>query len=185
MRFGRLVTVADVGRAADGHRLWSCACDCGASCIRQSNNLQVPATASCGCAATEIHSAHGMRYSSTYSSWQAAKRRCESPDNKDYPRYGARGIRMCERWRDSFEAFLADMGERPQGTSLDRWPSNTGNYEPGNCRWATAQEQARNRHNSTWVEWKGVRTHLSDVAASLGITFGAAFNRLQRGKLYD
>jgi hypothetical protein len=73
------------------------------------------------------------------------KRRCEVPGDKDFPRYGARGIAVCPRWSKSFIDFLADMGVRPPGTSIDRFPNNRGNYEPGNCRWGTPIEQARNR----------------------------------------
>lgn len=75
------------------------------------------------------------------------------------------------------------MGERPDGTTLDRHPNNVGNYEPGNCRWATNTEQARNKKKSVYVIWRGIKTHLADVADDLGISYGAAFMRLKRGKL--
>ena len=80
-----------------------------------------------------------------YTIWAGMKDRCYRPRNHKYPRYGGRGISVCDRWRDSFEAFLADMGRRPsRGHSIDRI-NNDGNYEPGNCRWATAIEQVHNR----------------------------------------
>jgi hypothetical protein len=89
--------------------------------------------------------AHGTRPASpTYSSWQAMKARTSNPKLKAAPRYIGKGITVCERWK-KFENFLADMGERPPGTTLDRFPNNRGNYEPGNCRWATISEQARNK----------------------------------------
>jgi hypothetical protein len=82
---------------------------------------------------------------SAYCTWRSMRQRCFNANMKAYPYYGGRGITICPRWLDSFENFLADMGERPPGTSLDRFPNNSGNYEPGNCRWATSKEQAQNR----------------------------------------
>jgi len=77
-------------------------------------------------------------------SWTNMKQRCTNPKNRKYHLYGARGITVCERWMNSFETFLADMGDRPEGKTLDRFPNNDGNYEPGNCRWATPSEQTAN-----------------------------------------
>lgn len=183
--YGRLTTVQCVGRAADKHKMWLCLCVCGREVTRQSNLLNNGRMASCGCAASEIHSTHGGRNTTTYSSWQAALQRCHNVKSKDYARYGALGISVCAAWREDFPAFLAHMGERPAGTTLDRFPNPAGNYEPGNCRWASPTEQARNRRRSVYVQWNGARTHLSDVASALGITYGAAFMRLKRGKLND
>lgn len=126
---------------------------------------------------------HGMRGTPAYYSWCSAIARCHNPASKDFPSYGARGITVCERWRASFENFAADMGERPAGTTLDRFPRNDGNYEPGNCRWATRSEQQRNRHCSVFVQWHGRATHLADVAADLGVTYGAAYMQFKRGPL--
>ena len=86
---------------------------------------------------------HGLRRTPTYEIWATAKQRCFNPNNQRYRLYGARGITMCERWRNSFQAFYEDMGPRPEGMSLDRI-NNDGNYEPGNCRWATQQQQVDN-----------------------------------------
>lgn len=86
----------------------------------------------------------GRTMSPTYYSWSTMRTRCRNPKCNRYANYGGRGIRICERW-ELFENFLADMGERPSGLSLDRYPDKNGNYEPGNCRWATSKEQAQNR----------------------------------------
>jgi hypothetical protein len=95
--------------------------------------------------------------------------RCTNPRYRKYRIYGARGISVCDRWRNSFKAFLEDMGERPEGKTLDRWPDRDGNYEPGNCRWATSTEQARNTSRTIMVEWEGKQRALIDIADDLGL----------------
>lgn len=182
--FGRLTAVRDVGRSNDGHRVWLCKCQCGAECTRQSNNLQAKALVSCGCAQRDLRVKHGGKGTSAYDAWAGAIGRCGNAASKDFHKYGGRGITVCDRWRHSFENFIADMGEKPSGTSLDRIDNN-GNYEPGNCRWATATEQVRNRRNSAHVEWGGRSLPLAEVAALIGITYGAAFMRLKRGTLNE
>lgn len=108
------------------------------------------------------------------------KERCYNQNNHKYPDYGGRGIKVCNAWRESFETFLRDMGPRPPGTSIDRI-DNDGNYDPGNCRWATPAEQGANRRNNIRVEWQGQRMILRDAIERAGLPRKAVEHRLKRG----
>ena len=146
LRFGRLVVIAE----GDGKaRSATVRCDCGT--LKQVNvsNLRRSLTQSCGCLHREAtkasNSTHGQTDTPEYQAWTDAKARCYNPANKRFYAYGARGIRMCRAWRNDFEAFFAHIGPRPKGRySLDRIDNSKG-YRPGNVRWATILEQARNR----------------------------------------
>lgn len=148
MTFGRLTAVSRVGSSTSGYALWECVCECGTVKVVASAQLRSGRTRSCGClvrdAVSEARTVHGMSHSVEYQAWSAMRSRCLNPNHSNYPDYGGRGITVCDRWRDSFVAFYEDVGRRPPGHSLDRI-DNDGNYEPGNVRWATAQEQAMNR----------------------------------------
>jgi hypothetical protein len=129
---------------------WICVCECGQKHEVSITNLKSGDIKSCGClrrlTAKKQKHKHGRRKTAEYTSWAGVKSRCFNQKEKAYPNYGGRGITVCERWRNSFENFLADMGPRPsQKHSVDRIDVN-GNYEPSNCRWATATQQARNRN---------------------------------------
>ena len=116
-----------------------------------------------------------------YRSWASMKSRCFSKTNRRYRDYGGRGITVCDRWKNSFEAFYLDMGPRPPGVSLDRIDVN-GNYEPGNCRWATMIEQNNNRTNTIWVMFNGVNTPLARVSTPNGIDRNRFCSRVRRGQ---
>lgn len=118
--------------------------------------------------------------SSTYITWQSMMQRCGDPNADQYPLYGGRGIKVCDQWR-SFEAFLADMGERPPGTTLDRYPNNDGHYEPGNCRWATNKQQGRNRRQNRIIEVDGRRMTLIEWSEMSGIDKRTLRSRLVKG----
>lgn len=180
----RLTFVEFTGKKTnDGHRLARFLCTCGNYTVVSNSRVKGGYTKSCGCLAAENkpNLSHGHRRSGTYSSWQSAKDRATNPRSKDFHRYGAVGIGFAERWL-VFENFLEDMGERPKGKSLDRIDGAKG-YEPGNCRWATSRQQARNTRVFTVLETPLGRMPLVDYAEKIGLTRGAAHLRMKRGKL--
>jgi len=115
----------------------------------------------------------------TYLSWRAMNWRCHKPDHHNYRNYGGRGIVVCDRWR-TFANFLADMGQRPEGSSIDRIDPD-GNYEPNNCRWATNLEQRRNKRNAHRITLNGRQMYLAEVAAEYGLSCDALRSRLNIG----
>lgn len=118
-----------------------------------------------------------LRRTPTYSSWCSMLRRCQNPNDVSYPYY--RSVKIAARWQN-FRNFLADMGERPKGTTLDRYPNPAGNYEPGNCRWATQTEQANNRRNNHIVEFRGRRHTVAEWAEIVGIGRNYLYLRIRR-----
>lgn len=178
-RFG-LLTVTGIapdiqhGRKTDS--CWHCACDCGRMVIRRSRVLlRGDNEQSCGCFATkaliERSTTHNLSFHPLFGVWRGMRKRCNNPKHEAYDRYGGRGIKVCERWQNSFEAFLADMGTPPFGMTLDRVDTN-GHYEPGNCRWATRKTQGENSRSTVWVTLYDERMTLTDAATILGTNRG-------------
>lgn len=150
-RFGRLVVTALNGINKRREAVWLCQCDCGEQRLVRGVGLRSGHHRSCGCLHTEYSKSgdarrsHGKSNNAEYRAWTHMMTRCYNPNTADYPNYGGRGITVCYKWKTSFLAFLADMGEKPSPKhSIDRI-NNDGNYEPANCKWSTAKEQANNR----------------------------------------
>jgi hypothetical protein len=173
--FGRLVVLRR-GASAGKEVRWECRCECGAKCICHSAALRKGRTRSCGCLQREVAGrtgrTHGMCGTGEYQTWRAMIRRCCDPKFSGYERYGARGITVCDRWKTSFENFIEDVGLRPSANhTIDRYPNNKGNYEPGNCRWATRSEQANNNSRTCMVEYRGQVIALADAISLSGTKF--------------
>jgi hypothetical protein len=153
-RFGRWTVISRAGTVCKQAR-WNCLCDCGSTSVVYGGNLRNGASTSCGCYFSEAliarQTIHGKSGTPTFNSWASMWDRCTNENANQFKDYGGRGIKVCERWK-SFVNFLADMGEKPDALTLDRYPNNNGNYEPGNCRWATRSQQNRNRRDNAISE---------------------------------
>lgn len=195
-RFGRTTVVAferfDLSKSIPAGRtkrkpiaVWRCLCDCGAEHLARGGNLKSGNTASCGCLHIGGRPAerHGHYNSGSYSSWDHMNQRCRNPKNKKYPLYGGRGITVCDRW-STFSAFLEDMGERPDGKTLDRIDPERG-YSPDNCRWATVVEQNRNLRTATRTVFEGREVPLTELAERFGIHIKTLKGRLGWGWSLD
>jgi hypothetical protein len=174
--FGRLMVV----QAEHWSRI-ECKCSCGGVHVARAGNLLSGKTKSCGCIRKEKnnHVTHGGTGSLTHTRWLVMRRRCSDANSVGYENYGGRGIRVCERWSD-FSAFLADMGECPPGMTIDRVDPN-GNYDPGNCRWATKLTQARNTRANRVLEFNGQTKCLEEWAEQYGMNSRSLMSRLRLG----
>jgi hypothetical protein len=182
-KFDRLTVQEFAGRNGDSY-FWNCVCDCGNVRIVRGDSLKNGNTKSCGCLRKELlglrKTTHGhckkRRSSKEYNTWQHMITRCYTPSNKDYKNYGGRGIKVCERWH-TFENFYEDMGDCPEGMTLDR-KDNNGDYTPENCRWATREEQHNNTRSNHWIEHDGEKRTVAQWEKRLGMGIRS---RLHRG----
>lgn len=151
-KYGRLTIISEVephvSISGEVKRKFECICDCGIKKNIVLQDLRKGSVSSCGCYVKErlikLNTTHGFSKNLLYPTWKEMIQRCYNTSHKQYNDWGGRGIKVCDRWLNSPENFIQDMGNRPKGTSLDRI-NNDGNYEPNNCRWATSKEQSNNR----------------------------------------
>lgn len=175
-RFGRLIVVEEVGRNEFGTFNWICICDCGKERQVRGSSLTSGSTASCGCAISDStkkrFTKHGAIATPEYLAWENMKARCYKKSTARYENHGGRGIKVCDRWLNSFDLFLLDVGGRPsKNHSLDRYPNNDGDYDPGNVRWATIDEQNRNKRDNRVFEYNGEKMILMDWAKRLSLPY--------------
>lgn len=190
-KFGRLTVIEPLGDPNYVHTKWRCICECGKEVTPRCDGLRSGNSKSCGCIQKEWATAkckagttHGQSHSPEYYSWHAMISRCYNPNETGYHHYGGRGIRVCDRWRNSLNDFLSDMGPRPKGKSIGRIDVN-GNYEPGNCRWETWTEQARNKRNTVLIEYQGEKLTGTELAKRLGLPQHVVAKRLRCGWSLD
>lgn len=180
--FGRLTVLKLLGRAKWGDWFWECRCECGVIKKCLGSALRSGNTRSCGCLVIDTQrsrkTTHGGSYSETYSIWNDMRYRCLNKNHQAYHNYGGRGITVCERWL-KFENFLADMGERPPGLTIDR-KDNNGNYCPENCRWATRKEQANNSRHNRLITFNGKTLNMSQWANALGMSTDRLDGRINK-----
>jgi hypothetical protein len=183
-KFGRLTAIKFVEIRNKNKHFWEFKCDCGNTTVTQKTGVMGGHTTSCGCFRKEVAGdkarVHGMSNHYLYDTWLQMRSRCHNPDDEAYHYYGARGIKVCQEWRNSFPTFVKDMGERPPNMSLDRI-NNDGDYSKQNCRWATQSEQLRNYRRNVKVEYQGSNYCLKDICAKLGINYNWADNQWKKG----
>lgn len=178
--FGKLTVVAEAPSRKTPRgsmpAYWLCRCVCGTEREVASRSLVRGRTRSCGCSTNKTH---GGTYTSEYRTWCAMRARCQNANNKNYFRYGGRGIGIDPRW-GNFENFLADMGTRPPDTTLERLNNEAG-YGPGNCVWATVIEQANNRRSNRLVTFNGATRTVTQWAHETGLSRNVIQLRLRHG----
>lgn len=182
-KFGRLLAIKRVGTDSRRQPIWLFQCDCGNTKITDKHRVKNGGARSCGCKGIEssrLRRTHGLARTPEWYSWTNMLARCRNQHSPYWDRYGGRGISVCDRWK-KFENFLADMGKKPTGGTIDRIDNN-GNYEPGNCRWASRREQSNNRNNTIYVTYEGQTKGLLEWGRIYGLTRASISKRYRKGE---
>ncbi len=181
--YNRLTVISRSDTANSRRIYWLCKCSCGQTTVVAGDKLRSGHTKSCGCLINEnvskANKTHGKSETQTYKIWIGMRSRCIHTWNSKYKDYGGRGINVCTRWLKSFENFLKDMGERPDGMTLDR-KNNEGDYKPSNCRWASNKQQSRNKRSTKLISFKGETKSLADWCEGLKLPYMATWQKLYR-----
>jgi hypothetical protein len=182
-RFGRLIVIQRMNSDKHRNSRWLCQCKCENEIIVRTHSLASGKTKSCGCLAREKTiqrlTKHGhSQNDKTYKSWQYMKARCTNPDYQYYQNYGGRGITVCDRWKNSFLNFLADMGNRPTDKHTIERINRNGNYCPENCCWATRKEQARNTRRNRLITHNGKTQCIAEWSEEIGILWRTLHSRI-------
>jgi hypothetical protein len=181
--FGRWTVLCRATNSGCGNVRWICRCECGIVAIVIGNSLHRKISRSCGCLSAELartRTTHGLRRSREYGIWASIKQRCTNPATSHYLRYGGRGITLCTEWSDSFEAFYAHVGPAPGSAfQIDRINNDLG-YEPGNVRWATIKQQARNKSGTVRLTFDGKTQSIADWSELTGISPSTLYSRVKR-----
>ena len=178
-KFRRLTVIRLGEKLNNGEHFWLCQCKCGNLIKVRGGHLRNGHTKSCGCLRKEQLKTHGMSQKLEYKSWAKLKGRCLNKNIPNYKDYGGRGITICEEWKNSFETFYKDMGNRPKGTSIDRIDNNE-NYCKENCRWSLPKVQARNKRNNIMITYKGNTLCSTDWASKLRLKRQTLEGRLRK-----
>lgn len=190
-RFGRWLVLEEKDQSKSYMRNFLCKCDCGNYKVVQLSSLTTGRSTSCGCYKKEENinrltkngRAENGKHTGEYNSWSIMIQRCTNSNHERYKNYGGRGISVCDRWLESFDNFLEDMGKRPTPNhSIDRFPNINGNYEPINCRWATKEQQYRGKTDNRWVELNGERMIISDFCKKVKKPLSAIHFHLKKNR---
>jgi len=183
LTFGRLTVLGIIARRGKKNTiLWLCECSCGGFAKTPADSLQTGITQSCGCYRKERQQTHRLSRMPEYKVWSVMKDRCYNPQNPRYRLYGARGITVCARWRESVVHFIVDMGNRPKGGTLERIDNDKG-YFPENCKWSSQMEQCNNRRGNVSATLNGKTQTIAQWYRELHPTIGLAaiYSRIRRG----